>query len=107
MGYGRSGVVEGPGRLSTVARRRDISAICRCMSWNMSPICRYMVTKAAKESARFGGAGGGGREPDVTRAADSGGMMETVVAVTAAAAAALKEAMVSNIRLLWLRDWRA
>ena len=105
--YGRRGGVEGPGRLSTVARRRDISAICRCMPWNMSPICCYMVTKAAKESARFGGVEGGGREPDVTRATDSGGVVETVVAVTAAAAAAPEEAMVSDTRLLWLRDRRA
>ena len=73
----------------------------------MSPICRCMVTKAAKESARFDGAGGGGREPDVTRDVDSGGVVETVVAVAAAAATAPEEAMVSDTRLLWLRDRRA
>ena len=105
--YGRCGVVEGPGRLSTVARRRDISAICRCMPWNISPICRCMLTKAARESARVGGAGGGGREPDMTRGTGDDGVVVPVVAAAVAAAGASEEAMVSDTRLLWLRDLRA
>jgi len=104
--YGRSGVVEGPVRLSTVARRRDISAICLCMPWNISPICRCMLAKAARESSRVGGAGGGGRAPDVKEGTDDDGVVVPVVG-TAAAAAPAEEAMVSDTRLLALRDRRA
>ena len=96
--YDRRGGVEGPGRLSTVAKRRDISAICRCMPWNMSPICRCMAAKAARESSRVGGVGGGG------------GALVAATAATddaAAAAGAPEEAMVSDTKLLWLRDQRA
>ena len=95
--YGRCGGVEGPGRLSTVARRRDISAICRCMPWNMSPICRCMAAKEARESSRVGGMGdGGGALVSTTAATDD----------AAAAAGAPEEAMVSDTKLLWLRDRR-
>jgi len=95
--YGRRGVIEGPGWPSTVAKRRDISAICRCMPWNMSPICRCMAAKAARESSRVGGVGGGGGAlVAATGAADD----------AAAAAGAPEEAMVSDTKLLWLRDRR-
>ena len=107
--YGRRGGDEGPGRLSTVARRRDISAICRCMPWNISPICRCMLAKAARESSRVGGAGGGGRAPDVARGTDDDGVVVPVEGTNAAAApaGAPEEAMVSDTRLLVLRDRRA
>ena len=95
--YGRRGGAEGPGRLSTDDRRRDISAICRCMPWNMSPICRCMAAKEARESSRVGGVGdGGGALVSTTAATDD----------AAAAAAAPEEAMVSDTKLLWLRDRR-
>ena len=107
--YGRRGGDEGPGRLSTVARRRDISAICRCMPWNISPICRCILAKAARESSRVGGAGGSGRAPDVARGTDDDGVVVPVEGTAAAAtpAGALEEAMVSDTRLLVLRDRRA
>ena len=95
--YGRRGVIEGAGWPSTVAKRRDISAICRCMPWNMSPICRCMAAKAARESSRVGGVG------------DGGGALVATTATTddaAAAAGAPEEAMVSDTKLLWLRDRR-
>ena len=85
--YGRRGVIEGPGWPSTVAKRRDISAICRCMA-----------AKEARESSRVGGVGGGG------------GALVTATGVAdnaAAAAGAPEEAMVSDTKLLWLRDRRA
>jgi len=95
--YGRHGVIEGPGWPSTVAKRRDISAICRCMPWNMSPICRCMAAKEARESSRVGGVGdGGGALVSTTAATDD----------AAAAAGAPEEAMVSDTKLLWLRDRR-
>ena len=84
--YGRCGGVEGPGRLSTVARRRDISAICRCMPWNISPICRCMLAKAARESSRVGGAGGGGRAPDAAKGTDDDDVVVPVVGTAAAVA---------------------
>ena len=96
--YGRRGVIKGPGWPSTVAKRRDISAICRCMPWNMSPICRCMAAKEARESSRVGGVGdGGGALVSTTAATDD----------AAAAAGAPEEAMVSDTKLLWLRDRRA
>ena len=108
MEYGRRGGIEGPGWLLTVARHRDISAICRCMPWNISPICRCMLAKAARESSRVGGAGGGGRAPDVKEGTDDDGVVVPVVGTAAAAApaGALEEAMVSDTRLLELRFLR-
>ena len=107
--YGRRGGDEGPGRLSTIARRRDISAICRCMPWNISPICRCMLAKAARESSRVGGAGGGGRTPDVASGTDDNGVVVPVegTAVAVAPAGVPEDAMVSDTRLLVLRDRRA
>ena len=101
--YGRRGGIEGPGRLSTTARRRDISAICRCMPWNISPICRCMLAKAARESSRVGGAGGGGRAPAVAKGTDDDGVVVLALDTAAAAAGAPEEAMVSDTILLGLR----
>ena len=68
-----------------------------------------MLAKAARESSRVGGAGGGGRAPDVAKGTDDDGVVVPVEGTAAAAtpAGALEEAMVSDTRLLVLRDRRA